>query len=205
MKKILTATGALLLFAFAAFSQSPKRQSANHSQILKLGVNTYFSPDEFPFSISWEKKVGTNESIQIGFLPRVRSYNDEKTTGVGFNLGYRKYISKNRTGITGLFISPIAKIGFLKTEDNYTSYYGGTPPQNITTVFKNNITQFSAGFVFGHNWVYKSGFAFEVSAGMAYFNANDKSSNTNNGMINNNNYKESGIMPQAQLSIGYAF
>ena len=205
MKKILHLTAGILFFAFSAFSQSPKRQSTDHSQILKLGVNTYFSPDEFPFSISWEKKIGSNESIQIGFLPRVRSYNNDKTKGVGFNFGYRKYISKNRNGINGLFISPIAKIGFLNTEDDYTSYYGGTPPQNITTKFSNKITQFSAGFVFGHNWVFKSGFAFEISAGMAYYNANDKSSNTNNGMINNFNYKESGIMPQAQLSFGYAF
>jgi Protein of unknown function (DUF3575) len=205
MKKILHLTAGILFFTFTAFSQSTKRQSTDHSQILKLGVNTYFSPDEFPFSISWEKKVGTNESIQIGFLPRIRSYNNEKTSGVGFNLGYRKYISKKRTGINGLFISPIAKIGFLKTKDTYTNFFGGNPPQTYTTTYNDNITQFSAGFVFGHNWVFKSGFAFEVSAGMAYFNSNDKSTNTTSGTTNKNNYKESGIMPQAQLSIGYAF
>ena len=205
MKKNLSLITALLVFTFTAFSQSPKRQSTDHSQILKLGVNTFFSPDEFPFSISWEKKIGTDQSFQIGFLPRVRSYNNEKNSGVGFNVAYRKYISKNRTGINGLFISPIAKIGFLKSENNYTNYYGGNPPQVITVKNNSNITQFSAGFVFGQNWVYKSGFSFEVSAGMAYFNSNEKSSNTNVSTTFNNNYKESGIMPQLQFSIGYAF
>jgi hypothetical protein len=208
MKKFLSLNAAILFFTFTAFSQSPKRQSANHSQILKLGVNTHFFPDEFPFSISWEKKIGTNESVQIGFLPRISNSDGDKTSGVGLNLGYRKYISKNRSGINGLFISPVIKVGFLKDkyEYSYTSYTGN-PPQPITVTNKRSadITQFSGGFVFGHNWVFKSGFSFEVSGGMAYAYSYDKSINSNNGITNTFIYKESAIMPQALLSFGYAF
>lgn len=202
MKKILTAL--LLLISFTSFSQNAKRQSNNHTQILKLGVNTFFDSDEFPFSISWEKKLATNESIQIGFLPRVRSYDNDKTNGIGINLAYRKYISKNRIGINGLFISPTLKVGYLKNENSYTYYYGN-PPQYLPTKYTDKITQFSTGFVFGHNWVFRSGFSFEASGGMAYFNTTNKNSSINNNIQSNATYKESGIMPHVQLSFGYAF
>ena len=205
MKKIQILTAAFLITSFTVFSQSKKHQSNNHTQILKLGVNTFFDTDEFPFSISWEKKVATNQSIQIGFLPRYRSYDGDKTSGVGFNFAYRKYVSKNRQGINGLFISPIAKIGFLKQDNGYSYYNYGTPPQYVVTKYTDNITQFSAGVVFGHNWVYKSGFSFEISGGMAYYNSNNKNTNLNTGVQYNNTYKQSGILPQAQLSFGYAF
>ncbi len=199
---------ALLFISVASFSQSAKRQSVNHTQILKLGVNTYFTPDEFPFSVSWEKKIGTNESIQIGFLPRVNNSGNDKTSGVGINFGYRKYISKNRTGINGLFISPTAKLGFLKDTYEYASYfYTGNPPQPVSYTYKrsNDVKQFSAGFVFGHNWVLKSGFSFEVSGGMAYSYSNEKSTRTENGGTYKNTYNNSAIMPQLLLSFGYAF
>ena len=205
MNKIKLLTATFLLITFNAFSQSGKHQSSTHTQILKLGINTFFNTDEFPFSISWEKKVAKDESIQIGFLPRFRSYNDDKTSGLGLNFAYRKYISKNRKGINGLFISPIIKIGFLKDENSYSYYNGGNPPSVVSSKYSNNTTQFSGGFVFGHNWVYKSGFSFEVSAGMAYYNNKDESTNINNGTAYNTSYKESGILPQLQLSFGYAF
>jgi hypothetical protein len=202
MKKIQTLLAAFLIISFTAFSQSTKRQSTDHTQIVKLGLNTFFDTDEFPFSISWEKKIGDNQSLQIGFLPRFRSYENDKTNGIGFNVAYRKYVSKNRTGINGLFISPIAKIGFLKEENSY-SY--NVPPQVISTKNTTNITQFSAGFVFGQNWVFKSGFSFEASGGIAYYNSTNKYSNLNAGTQLNNTDKEAGLLPQVQISFGYAF
>lgn len=201
--KILTA--AFLLLTITGFSQSTKRQSSSHTQIIKLGINTFFDYDEFPFSISWEKKVATNQSIQIGFLPRFRTTDGDKTNGVGFNIAYRKYISKNRTGINGLFISPIAKVGFLKESNSYSYNNYGTPPQIVAVKYEDNTTQYSVGLVFGHNWVYKSGFSFELSAGMAYYNSTDKNTNTNNNVVYKNNYQSAGILPQFQCSIGYAF
>ncbi len=199
---------AALFISFASFAQSAKRLSTNHTQILKLGVNTYFYPDEFPFSISWEKKVGKNESIQIGFLPRVNNSDGDKTSGVGLNLAYRKYISKNRTGINGLFISPMVKFGILKYKNDYSyTYLTGNPPQSVTYSYSNSddIKQFSAGFVFGHNWVFKSGFSFEASGGMAYAWSNNKSIDTNNGVTVSKTYNEAAIMPQVLISFGYAF
>lgn len=205
MKKIPILVALCLVASFTALAQPAKRQSNNHTHLLKLGVNTFFNTDEFPFSISWEKKVGKNESIQIGFLPRFSSYDNDKTSGVGFNLAYRKYISKNREGINGLFISPIAKVGFLKEEYAYSYYNYGNPPQFIATTYSRNVTQFSAGFVFGHNWVFKSGFSFEASAGMAYYNSANKNTDISYGTSYNNKYRESGILPQVQISFGYAF
>lgn len=208
MNKIKTLTAAFIFISITVFSQSTKRLSNNHTQILKLGVNTHFFPDEFPFSISWEKKVGKNESIQLGFLPRINNSDGDKTSGAGINFSYRKYISKNRTGINGLFISPTVKFGFLKDKYEYSSYYyTGNPPQPVISIYKrsSDIKQLSAGFVFGHNWVFKSGFSFETSGGMAYAYSNDKSSSTNNGVTNIITYNNSAIMPQALLSFGYAF
>ena len=205
MKKIQILTALLLSISIASYSQSAKRQSSSHSQILKLGVNTFFDTDEFPFSISWETKLAANESIQIGFLPRVRSFDNDKTNGIGINLAYRKYISKNRTGINGLFISPTVKVGYLKDENSYTYYYSGNPPQYIPTKNTNKITQFSTGFVFGHNWVFRSGFSIEASGGMSYFNTTNKNTSINNNIQTNATYKESGITPHVQLSFGYAF
>jgi hypothetical protein len=204
MKKIQILTATFLITSSIAFSQSIKHQSNNHTQILKLGVNTFFDTDEFPFSISWEKKVATNQSIQIGFLPRFRTYDDDKTSGIGFNFAYRKYISKNRKGINGLFISPIVKLGFLNQDNNFRYYVNGNPSTYVVGKNTDRITQFSGGLVFGHNWVYRSGFSFEVSGGIAYYNSTNK--NTNSG---NNypyiNYNQAGILPQFQFGLGYAF
>jgi len=56
MKKVQTLIAAFLIISFTSFSQSANHQSNNHTQIIKLGLNTFFDTDEFPFSISWEKK-----------------------------------------------------------------------------------------------------------------------------------------------------
>jgi hypothetical protein len=207
MNKITILFTAFFLISITAFSQSGKHQSNDHTQILKLGVNTFFDTDEFPFSISWEKKIATNESFQIGFLPRFSSYDGQKTSGGGINFAYRKYISKNRNGINGLFISPIVKVGYLRERNGYTYTYTiiGNPSQLVKVDNNSKRNQYSAGVVFGHNWVYKSGFSFELSGGMAYYKTSNSSDNLSNGTLYNNKYNESGILPQVQLGVGYAF
>lgn len=184
-------------------------KSSDHSNAVKLGVNTFFDTDEFPFNVSWETKVGPSQSIQIGVLPRYNRYNDEKTSGVGMSVAYRKYISKNRTGIQGLFISPIVKAGFLNENDAYTSYYyTGNPPQPQFYSYSSNrkISQYNVGLVFGHKWAYRSGFTFEASGGLGYYNTKeDYKSNSSGTSTTTNKYTYSGILPQLQINFGYAF
>ena len=205
MNKISILTTALFLISVSAFSQSGKHQSNDHSQIVKLGVNTFFDTDEFPFSISWEKKIATNESFQAGFLPRFSSNDGHKIGGAGINLAYRKYISKNRNGINGLFISPIVKLGYLKERNGYSYAIVGNPGQQAVVYYNSKRNQYSAGAVFGYNWVYKSGFSFELSGGIAYYKTVNTSENVSNGTLYNSKYNEAGILPQLQLGVGYAF
>jgi hypothetical protein len=196
----------VILSGIYTSAQSPKKQSQNSSNILKLGLNTFFDSDEFPLSVNWETKVGPNQSIQIGVLPRIRKYNTDKTSGVGINFAYRKYISKNHTGISGLFLSPLIKVGFLNTTNSYTNFYGGNPPQVYTSSSTSKINQFNLGFVFGHSWVFKSGFSFEGSGGFGYYNSrNTYTSNTTGSQAYNSKSNSSGILPQVQINFGYAF
>jgi hypothetical protein len=207
--RTLSITVTLLLFSAALFAQQKKRTAANQSvsHNIKLGVNTFFDTDEFPFYINWEAKVGNSESIQIGILPRISKYNDDNTSGIGVSAAFRKYISKNRSGISGLFISPIIKVGFLNDKSSYSSYnYGSNPPQYYTAVSSSKLRQYNVGFVFGHNWVFKSGFSFEASGGFGYYNTTEKSSSNSLNIGNYNyRYKYSGILPQVQINFGYAF
>lgn len=198
---------AALLVTVTSVAQPPKKQSASHSNIIKLGVNTFFDTDEFPFYINWETKVGNSESIQIGVLPRISKYNDDNTSGIGISAAFRKYISKNRSGISGLFISPIVKVGFLNDQYSYTgSYYTGTAPQPYTYSSESKISQIGVGFVFGHNWVFRSGFSFEASGGFGYYNTKEKSrTNDSNSGFYARKYTYSGILPQVQINFGYAF
>lgn len=195
-----------VLLCVLSFAQSVKRQSATHSNIIKLGLNTFFETDEFPLYVNWETKVGNNESVQIGVLPRISKYNNDKTSGIGASVAFRKYISKNRPGIGGLFVSPVVKIGFLKDEYSYSSLYPGNPPQTYYSSSTSTINQYNVGLVFGHNWVFKSGFSFETSGGFGYYNTREKySSNNSTSGSYNTNYNYSGILPQLQINFGYAF
>jgi hypothetical protein len=187
-------------------------KSNDHSNALKIGLNTFFDTDEFPFYINWETKVGPSESIQLGILPRFKKYNDEKTSGTGVSASYRRYISKNRSGIQGLFISPVVKAGFLSDDNTYTSYYytGNPPqPQYYSYSSQRKINQYNIALVFGHKWAYRSGFTFETSGGFGYYHTKEHytSNNTSlgSGSVYTNNYTYSGILPQLQINFGYAF
>lgn len=205
MNKIRLLIPSLFLCA-VSFAQSAKRQSVNHTNIIKLGLNTFFDTDEFPLYINWEAKVGNNQSIQIGVLPRISKYNNDNTSGIGATIAFRKYISKNRSGISGLFVSPLVKVGFLKDEYSYSGIYNGNPPQTYYSSSSSKISQYNVGLVFGHNWVFKSGFSFEASGGFGYYNTKEKYTSNSSGSgaySSNNNY--SGILPQLQINFGYAF
>ena len=205
MRTTICLITALFLY-ISSFAQSPKKQSVSHSNIVKLGMNTFFDTDEFPFYLNWETKVGKNESVQLGVLPRVTKFNDDNTTGVGVSAAFRKYLSKNHSGISGLFISPVVKAGFLNRSNSYTSYYGGNPPQWYSTSGISKTRQYNVAVVFGQNWVYKSGFSFEVSGGFGYYHTNEKSYSSNSSSsAYSYKYKYSGILPQLQINFGYAF
>jgi hypothetical protein len=199
----------LLIFTLICtfgFAQNGKKMSTDHKNILKIGTETYFNGDEFPFSISWETKIAARQSLQFGFLPRVLNDDFGKTNGVGLFFGYRKYISKGRTGLQGLYFSPSIKFGYLQDKYTYTSYsYPNPTGPPVYTEFevKDKITTAALGFTFGKQWVYKSGFALDIAGGLGYFSNNVNTNNYNRYRYRNG--ATSGISPNLTIKIGYAF
>lgn len=211
MQKLLLSVCLLVSVMYVSGQRTATKRSSSkssdHNNAVKLGVNTFFDTDEFPFNVAWETKVGTNQSIQIGLLPRVRTFNDDKLNGVGVNIAYRKYISKNKTGISGLFVSPVFKFGYLKDDTNFYTYgYTGNPPvyQSVYRTNEATTKQYSIGALFGHKWAYRSGFTFEASGGLGFYYTR-RSYAYDNNPYPPDPMRQSGILPQLQLSFGYAF
>ncbi len=194
----------LCTVAISSVAQHGKRMQYDQKGLLKLGVNTYFVGDEFPLSISYEKKIAARESIELGVLPRLRKDAYENISGVGFNLAYRKYISKGRTGLQGLYIMPNIRYGSLSTKDSIGEYTNSTtPPYYIYKPRTITTTNVAIGINFGHQWVYKSGLTIDISGGIGFFRNNSKG--TNLGYSGRFLGKEYGITPQLSIKIGYAF
>ncbi len=188
------------------FAQNGNKMSTTDKNIIKIGTDTYFNGDEFPFSISWETKIAARQSVQIGFLPRILNDEFSKTNGVGLFFAYRKYISKGRTGLQGLYISPTVKYGFLKESYEYNNFIYPNPvgpPIITTTKVKDKINSLAVGFNFGKQWVYKSGFVLDLAGGLGYFNNQLNTNNTNTYRYSFG--ATSGITPNLALKIGYAF
>lgn len=207
MKKLLFIPIIFLSIA-TGFAQKGSRLDATNKNIVKIGVNTHFDGDEFPFSISWETKIAKRQSIQLGFLPRFSQSNNSKVSGIGFNAGFRNYISKNKTGIQGLYLSPQIKVGFLNDKYEYDAFnYNNNPPIYIgKAINERKVTSMAAGFLFGQHWVYKSGFSLDISAGISYYSDKEKYTDTYPTTTSRiSNVKYAGISPSLQFSIGYAF
>lgn len=183
----------------------------DQKNIIKLGTETYFVGDEFPFNISWETKIGARQSLQFGILPRSRNYDNDKTNGIGLNLSYRKYISNGRTGLQGLYISPSLRYGSLKEKYEYYNYTfsssSSTPPVYTSQIVTEQIKSIAVGFTFGNQWVFKSGFTLDIAGGLGYFKNNVTSDRIN--LTGNPFYfrrgNESGITPNLTIKFGYAF
>ena len=195
-----------IFFTGISFAQNGKKMNTTHTNILKIGTNTFFEGDEFPFNVSWETKVANRQSLQISLSPRLNKNDYENTRGLALGLAYRKYISKGREGLQGLYFSPTVKYGVLKDNYSYTDviYTGPTTPPTIierTNNFK--VNSLNVGFLFGKQWVYKSGFSLDISGGIGYYS--NKYDGVNNFYLYRNNESEYGISPNLNISVGYAF
>jgi hypothetical protein len=192
----------LALLAFfavnTAVAQKNSFSPANTKNNLKLGLNTSFVGDRFGFAVAWEFKVANKQSVQIELLPIFLKNNYDKTNGIGVALSYRKYLSKNREGLQGIYFSPMVKVSSLSESYGYAS--------SNNTVYKTN--HFNAAILFGRQWVYKSGFSLDINGGIGYYRFNDNDRyyyypypNTTPA-VNNLNY---GLSPNLNIKVGYAF
>jgi len=103
-----------IFFSCFSFAQNGKKMNTSHNNVIKIGTNTFFSGDEFPFGVSWETKVANRQSVQVSLSPRLYKNSFENTSGLAIGVAYRKYISKGREGLQGLYFSPMVKYGMLK-------------------------------------------------------------------------------------------
>ena len=196
-----------IFFTGISFAQNGKKMSTTHTNIVKIGTNTFFEGDEFPFNVSWETKVASRQSLQISLSPRLNKNYNQNTSGLALSLAYRKYISKGREGLQGLYFSPIVKYGVLKDRLRSTDYLytGPTTPPIITEKTNNyKAKSLNVAFLFGKQWVYKSGFSLDLSGGIGYYNNKYDGDNANNYYYRTNQ-SEYGITPNLNLSVGYAF
>ena len=193
MRLLCTLLAALFIFNAANAQKKNPFSPADTKNNVKLGLNTNFT-DSYPFALSWEFKVANKQSLQIDVLPVFYKDNYSTENGLSLGLSYRKYISKNKEGLQGLYISPLVNYNF----SNYSSDYNKTNDKTI-----------NFAFLFGNQWVYKSGFSLDINGGLGFYT--NKSEGTNNGYYypgynprpySNNNY---GITPNLNIKIGYAF
>ena len=196
-----------IFFTSISFAQNGKKMNTTHTNIIKIGTNTFFEGDEFPFNVSWETKVGNRQSIQISLSPRLNKNDFENTRGLALSLAYRKYISKGREGLQGLYFSPTVKYGVLDDKYRYTDYIYTSPTAPPTIIEKTStykMNSLNVGLLFGKQWVYKSGFSLDISGGIGFYNNKYKGDNSNNYYYRTNQ-SEYGISPNLNISVGYAF
>ncbi len=185
IKQILLA-GAVF---FSLSAQGQKNGLTNHRNIIKLNLNTDFDDDfGVPLMFSWETKTNKNQSLQVGLAPRYYKENNYKRSGIGVNGEYRFYISRNKSGIAGVYAGPFLSYNTYKVTDTYNNNYS----------YRSD--DFRGGFLFGHQWVYLSGFTLDLNLGLGFVSS---SSNNNN---NNNFFDDrSGLLGRFNVGIGYAF
>jgi len=111
---------------------------------------------------------------------------DAKFTGIGAYVMYRAYLGKSKVAPRGIYLAP--RIGYNSTSSTVDDVKG-------------SVSLFSAGALFGHQWVWPkdgdSGFLLDLALGAAYYNASADENISNIGL--------DGIGPAFRLAIGYAF
>jgi hypothetical protein len=199
MKRISTIC---LILIFVAASAVAQRRNAlqNHKNIPRVGINSEFSDEEgLPLMVGWEFKTNKRQSILVSVAPRYYRSEDYKRTGIGIGAEYRFYLSKNKTGISGVYFGPAAAFGRLNIDDMY-SYYNGTTFVTTRTSYK--YTHFNIGAAFGHQWVWQSGFALDLGLGASFRISDDDSQRP---YYYSSFGREEGFIPRANVTIGYAF
>lgn len=177
--------------ANVTFAQKGGFNPANTKNNFKFGLNTGFVGDRFALGVGWEFKVANKQSLQIELMPIFLRDRYESRNGFGVALSYRKYVSKNKEGLQGIYFSPALKISSLKE----TGYYTYSVP------LKTNY--FNASILFGKQWVYKSGFSLDINGGLGFYRGNENYKNYRNSYLASDIIY--GISPNLNIKIGYAF
>jgi hypothetical protein len=170
-----------VIFALPSFSQD-KPQVAPEKNVIKINSLSLFLSTG---SVFYERKLSDATSGQFGAAYVGLKFQDTKFTGILLTPEVRIYPKKN--AIDGFYVAPYLRY------QNYTLQSGAN---------KGSLSSIGGGFLFGREWITKSGFTMELYFGGHYGSSNIKlESGTDNfktGFI-------TGFGIRVGFAIGFAF
>jgi hypothetical protein len=152
MKKFLILFLALM-FTSPSFSQD-KPLVASEKNVLKINSLSLFLGTG---SVFYEHKLADGTSGQLGFAYVGLKFQDTRFTGIILTPEVRIYPKKN--AIDGFYVAPYLRY------QNYTLQSGTD---------KGSLSSIGGGFLFGREWITKSGFTMDLFFGGHYGSNNIK-------------------------------
>jgi hypothetical protein len=112
---------------------------------------------------SYERVINEKSTFAVGINFFSRDLDAIKTTGFGITPEYRFYISKTKEAPRGVYVGPFVR------------YQNISAKGDTSSGDKVSASVFGLGGIFGHQWVWDSGFALDLFIGPSWFfsDAND--------------------------------
>ena len=142
-----------VIFAFPSFSQD-KPQVAPEKNVLKINSLSLFLATG---SVFYERKLSDGTSGQLGLAYVGLKIQDTRFTGIILTPEVRIYPKKN--AIDGFYVAPYLRY------QNYTLQSGSD---------RGSLSSIGGGFLFGREWITKSGFTMDLFFGGHYGSSNIK-------------------------------
>ncbi len=172
----------IVLFCFIAFAS--KGLLAQEKNTLKLGAIVW------DYGIQYERSLSKRISVvaQVGYAAvdlRLKGI-DFRSTGTGFYLGAKYYLSSKKKLMEGFYIGPYY-------------HYLDTDKNEITSFIKDErFIVSSIGIAGGYQWIFDSHFTLEVMGGVGTLFID--------GDVEDVEFKGSlRVLPLAGLTVGYNF
>ena len=190
MKSIILSILFLSLIKYC-FAQE-KAALHNEKNVIKAGLNTYFVEDPFVFNIALEHKIAVNKSLQLEVMPVFFKNKSVAKNGVGFAISYRNYLPKGNNDLSGIYISPMLKTGFVNIK--------------YSTGFETKVTNINAAFLFGKQWFFENKLVLDFNGGIGFFK-NYSTPEIIYLVVDKDklSYNKSSVSPNFNLKVGYAF
>jgi hypothetical protein len=179
MKQVLLI--AVLAISASAFAQEDQKNVIKINP-LSLLVKTG--------NVSYERKIGTNQSFQIGGYYSGLSLGDINYSGFGITPEYRFYFGSSKQAFNGVYAAP-----FLRYQ-NYTL-------KEKETSDKATFTSIGGGATIGYEKKFNGGFVLDVFAGPSYNSVSFKNKSQEDEFEIKGGIKGFGL--RTGIALGFAF
>lgn len=180
MKKVLGLFVVVLCLSLTVQAQDGKQS------VIKINpLGAFFGAAQ----LSYEHALGEHSSFLVSPSLGFFKSGDFKYNTYGLGAEYRFYLSNGRTAPAGFYVSPGLGYSFGTAKE---SFDGETD--------KTNVSGLTGKAVFGHQWIWSSGFSLDLNGGIQYFGLKFKDNDTFGSAT-----AFSGILPALGFGIGYAF